>query len=550
MDLTSDCINVEDLTKEHLISAATTGRYWLVKKCEQSGIPLDIDNNRPLERAVYNGRTSIVEYLLDNGCDPNAHEVLRTACQKGYTRISSILLKCGGIKDNILQNAFLDAVQNGNTGCVRLLLEHNVDVHMDYDLPLLEACRNRHSNIVSLLIEAGAYVDCRNGQPLIECAKSNLTDVIETLIEHGADVTINDNEPLRTAAKARHILVIITLLNNGADASILQDIDLDDTFKAVIHAFTRKGVTVRLRKAIHESLSKQDFKWQILCSSRNPDLSALRKQTTLHGIPTTTDDTKYTMCAKLATNYEKDLANKGSYEEHMTDFSGTPINDLPHWKVMTIDNIPFNCFDLFTMIRHGNTTNPYTRTPLPVEKILEHRNHLQSILASYRFKNVNLLESVATQPILTEKMMLRNMLENEVWDKLAYTPSLSLVMDASDEVIDEMIDKLSIICKRKSIFEIISPGTDIYPMLRSSDIFQIKDAQDLYKKKVFIQLLSKMVNMDDEHRDTRRVSISIMLKTFANNNNGEDDFTFMLGNGSTDTDDDLDINALWWDDDS
>ena len=558
-------------TTNDLIMAASTGRFWIVRKCiEISKIPLnEQDYHRVLEVAVRNGRTSIVKYLLDNNCLRHP-DVLKIACQKGYTRITALLLErnsrfaliAGSFEERTgnteldnatyMRQALVEAVKHGNTGCVRLLLQYSVDVHVDHDLPLLEACSNRHLEIIASLLKAGSYINCRDGQPLIESATNGHNDVIQTLIDHGADISINDNAALKAAVTNGNTLSIIILLNHGADANVLDSYDIDETLMTIIKAFTKRSVFVRLKRAIHESLCRKDFKWQTLCSCRNPDLDTLRQQADLFDISYEKNDSKFALCAKLASKHEKLVVEKPTYENHLTDFTGTPINDLPFWKIIAIEGIPFNCFDLFKMLKNGYTTNPYTRNPLPINVIREREKFLHEVLTTYRFKDINLLETVKQNPILTDSMLLRNILEKEVWDNLEYTPSLSIIMDATDETIDEMMRKLVIICKHPSLFEIISPGLDIYSMLTTSAIANIYLLKELDKKKAFVKLLSSMVNVDDEHRGTRRIPISIMLKTFANpNENGEDDFSFMLGTTyTTGSDDEDDLQVFGWDDDS
>ena len=176
-------------------------------------------------------------------------------------------------------------------------------------------------------------------------------------------------------------------------------------------------------------------------------------------------------------------------------------------------------------------------------------NLLSTVLVDKRFQNRNFLEEVKDSPILSETMILRNVLEKEVWDKLAYTPPLSLIMDATDDLINEMVEKLVVICQRKSLFDVISPNIDIYPMLKSSRILSLKRMRGLEKTRSFVELLSEMVNYDDDHKDTRRVSISIMLKTFANGDEN-DEYTFMIGNGANNDMDDYNIDTIFWDDDS
>ena len=550
------------LNESEFFKAASSGRLWMVKRCLENGISADTHDNEALKLAVHNGRSSVVRYLLEQGCDPRSFGILSAACGKGFHRILQTLLSKGA---NISDDAFalLAAVHHGHTNCVEILLDHGADVHIDNDLPLIEACRKRHTQIILCLLKYGAMVDAQDGRPLIESADKGYTDVVNLLLSHGADASIADDAPLRRAANKKHIIVIIALLNHGANRSVLDEYDLDDTSMAIVKTFTKEYAIRKMKRAIRDSFVKQDFKWQLLCNKLGTldkaEMYMLKDQSRLIGIDNVENKSKRCLCADLAVDFEKRLSERVLYDPGVTDLSGTPINDLPFWKVFVVEGYPFNCFDLFRLLKKNITVNPYTRNPLPVTLIKDRELFLTRTLVKCRingYPEASLLENVSQTPISSDLVLLRSRLENEVFDKLMYAPTLDIVIEATNDVIDDMVHNLKIICRRKNFFELMSNylmrdiDRDIYPMLTKDTEKDIRNARGMRKKKLFVDLLSAMANKKDEHTDTRRMSITFMLRHYTNNGNGDDDLTFMLGETGNDTDFEEDFyNTLLWDED-
>lgn len=535
-----------------LIQSAALGRLWMVKKCIKSGISSNKAKEEALYKSVIHGRTSVVKYLLEHGSNANApkRNLLPIAARKGFSHIVTTLVQHGADIHINNDEPLMEAIQHGHTNCVRILLENGANLHIDEDLPLLEACRKRHFPIMRNLLEFGADVDTSNGRCILEAIEGGHHDVVNELIKYGADVSICDDAPIRKAAEKKQIGVIIELINNGANRDALRSCNnIDDTTMTILKSYTRrKGIIKRLLNAIHDSFEEHDFKWQVLCSRKNPDIHLLRKHANLLGIKDTTSKNKHCICAELAVKYEEEVSNRPQIDPSVTDFSGTPINELPFWKIFHVEGTPFNIFDLLKMIRGNNHTNPFTRNPLPVDDIKKRETLLRELLTRARYSDKNLLENVRDTPVPTETMTLRSQLESEVWDALIYVPNMDIIMNADDDRIDDMVDKLHNICKRKSIFEILSNvNIDIYPMLSETAMATIKSADGLFKKKKFSRLLSDIVNVNDEHSETRKMAVTIMLKYFANqdmtNNtngtngtndtNGQDDVTFMFGDNDT-----------------
>jgi ankyrin repeat protein len=539
--------------KNHLCTAAAQGRLHSVENCLQRYNFASAALDDALLFAVENGRAAVSHHLLRSGADPNnCHHPIVVACRKGYIRILEQLLQHGADIHVDGESPLLEAIRNDNTGCVEILLTNGANIHVEDDVPLIDACLKRNASIVSMLAKNGANVDARDGEPLVSSAGRGYNDVVDVLIDAGADVNIENDAPLRHAARGNHILSMISLLNAGADRSILNEFSfLDETTLTILDTFTRSSRLKRLRKAVADSGKKQDFKWQEYCLPiQQPphNLKLLHDQARLFGIEPD-EKSKRRICAELATKVDHDTKTKPVFDEGIVDLSGTPINDLPYWKVMVVENIPFNVFDLFTLIRKGIFTNPYTRNRLPTKDIKEAQDRLRRILTRTRYKDFNLLEQVSQLPILTDATILRNLLQNQVWDRLVYSPPISVIMDANDDEIDDMLRKLRVVCKHRDVFD--EGDEDIYPMVTNRICRTIAQRRGLEKKRDFVNLLSTIVNHVDEHRETRTLAVSIVLKHFHRHESPSDEEQDDLEFITEDFDDDEelfdDVLDDWWD---
>lgn len=165
----------------------------------------------PLQAAAYNGRVKALRVLLEHKA--NANQVVRKtgatplliACQNGHTDIVRLLLEN---KANVNQArttgtalyvAFFSHIarQEGYTDSASVL-EHkgNIQATNDCATPLLIACREGYTDIVRLLLEHNADVhvqDNRGHQALHAAVNTNSADLVGALLEHKAVYTLASN---------------------------------------------------------------------------------------------------------------------------------------------------------------------------------------------------------------------------------------------------------------------------------------------------------------------------------------------------------------------
>jgi pectate lyase len=164
-----------DVSSVHL--AAYIGDLAKVKAFIQEGIDINtkVRQRTPLHYAAREGRTEIVELLLENGADVNAGAYLnRTAAEF--------------------------AMQGNHNEIVELLVSKGADIP-----PLHLAIYLKDKAKARRLIEASADVNKRTPYgttPLDRAVSAGLKSIVELLIEKGADVNVQDNwdwTPLHTA---------------------------------------------------------------------------------------------------------------------------------------------------------------------------------------------------------------------------------------------------------------------------------------------------------------------------------------------------------------
>ncbi|MCX5925245.1 MAG: ankyrin repeat domain-containing protein [Candidatus Dependentiae bacterium] len=128
----------------------------------------DLYGQTPLTRSCCEGRTGMVNFLLNHGAHIDQQNVvcntpLLEACHKGHIGIVHLLLNRGANVDQVNQygqTPLIGACREGHTGIVHLLLNHeaNVDQVNRYGYtPLSMACNfGRHTAIVKMLVFHGA----------------------------------------------------------------------------------------------------------------------------------------------------------------------------------------------------------------------------------------------------------------------------------------------------------------------------------------------------------------------------------------------------------
>jgi ankyrin repeat protein len=158
--------DVHENAVEPLAWAATHGSLEIVKLLVEAGADVNGSENAPLTGAAAGGHNDVVEFLRDRvplgaGANPTSgpqdgRRPLRSAAERGHTRIVKQLLAAGAPPDQ------------------------------DSDWPLMEASGNGHSEIVRLLLKAGAHANAEGGFALHLAWTNGYQDIVKLLTKAGA----------------------------------------------------------------------------------------------------------------------------------------------------------------------------------------------------------------------------------------------------------------------------------------------------------------------------------------------------------------------------
>ena len=260
------------LSPEGLVEAARDDFAGGVQALLYGGVDIDspgYDGQTALEAAAKQGHIEMVQFLLDNGADPNAtdipefHEIPETVvellvqagCEQAsrYRTIgaagctpealvagvragsSSLVLQClaSGLPVDATVDggatALMIAAFEGQDEIVEILLQRGADVNaQDWQgySPLMGASLHGHEGIVRLLMSVGAEVDNKNDRgytALMWAASGGHYKVVQDLLAGGAGVLkMNDDgkTPYTIAVSQWQLEVARLLIDAGYDPSV------------------------------------------------------------------------------------------------------------------------------------------------------------------------------------------------------------------------------------------------------------------------------------------------------------------------------------------
>jgi ankyrin repeat protein len=195
---------------QDLLESVESGNHALVESLLLAGAKVNKaakSGQFPLWNAIWNGDTAMVRLLLKHGADADQ----RFTAKAG--KIPGLDIAC----------------QEGHFAIVKMLVEGGADIEaksIAAQTPLRTAARNGRTNIVQYLLDKGAEVDTQGDDratPLEAAASKGHLDIVKLLVEKGGDVNHQDKDgdgPLGEAAKHGFEEVVKYLLSKGADVSL------------------------------------------------------------------------------------------------------------------------------------------------------------------------------------------------------------------------------------------------------------------------------------------------------------------------------------------
>jgi len=189
------------------IKEAKAGNLANVKLFIESGMDVNVTfNGTALDAAIKGKHFDVVQYLIENGANPNDSQVttdtfgtpLVYAALYNSTDIANYLIDHGASVNLATNNGvtpLLAASFSGDNEIVKLLLSKGADVNyvqpVTSNTPLLIAAYKKHLDTVKLLVNAGANVNytTNTGLNVLSYAAMNSDfDMYKYLVENGAKI--------------------------------------------------------------------------------------------------------------------------------------------------------------------------------------------------------------------------------------------------------------------------------------------------------------------------------------------------------------------------
>ena len=196
----------------------------------------------PLSQAIWRGDEGMVQWLLENGANPEqSHNKncspMRVACRSRSIKMAELLIDHGAnisapIELSTSGSALHIAAELGDVGMVAFLISRGADVHLVHwqtGTPLMAACMQHEPGVVQLLRQDGATHGGTNlvGHNALLCAVAGeRIDHAEQLLSLGFDPYIEDKRgcnALHYAACAAKVGTLKAFIERGLDVNVVDN---------------------------------------------------------------------------------------------------------------------------------------------------------------------------------------------------------------------------------------------------------------------------------------------------------------------------------------
>ncbi len=189
------------------------------------------DRNTALYYAAHRNYTKCIDYLIDNGANPNAlnrqgqSPIFFAATSGAWQSIELLASKCADVnlrdnRDKKLWSPIFYAISKSHVGCVAELIKHGADVnHVDGGGLTLIFYAFHDIQLISLLVMNGANLEVADKlgrTPLFYAVFSGNAQMVELLVRYGANVDHRDNKgwtPVQYAINRGDDRIVLILLD-------------------------------------------------------------------------------------------------------------------------------------------------------------------------------------------------------------------------------------------------------------------------------------------------------------------------------------------------
>jgi ankyrin repeat protein len=442
-----------------LILASKEGYLETVVFLVENGADIHTDSDRPLLEAVLNNHTEIVKFLIESGSTIRL-KTIETVINNHIPGqpLDSLELLFGYINVEIDENYFVQlSTSKNNIPLVELLIKYGADIRDGNDAPLFYAVQEGFARMAIFLIENGADIHNRNNTILSFAVQENLP------ARNRGDSILKIFKYLLRYDFPRSI--IKNALARVPESSNLKDIEFRKMLNKYLLNF--KPIVKELSENLKNAINRREFKWQDICSKLNKEGKEKLKNYGISLGLDIKDKNKRELCYIIS---EEMLSLEETCED--SNLSGDSLNELPKWRIYKIKGKCYDILDLKQILDSGETRNPYTREPLPVDDIKDRLNILIKLSIKYRLESETFIERVKINPLVDV-----NQLVIRLFGEFPYMIDPSIITKATDSEIDEFAKEL-FIGKANKMFRVKKET--------SSKIFEASGNE---KKRIFIELL-------------------------------------------------------------
>lgn len=264
-------------------------RFLIKRFLITRSLPSKIINKYYLEIALFHGDLETVKYFVSDGMNiidirHNVIDIRDIFTGSGVDNVSGVVNVSG------VENCFpiSRAAQLGHLELVQYLFEQGADPQSDDNLPVIQACESGNLQVVKFLVEKGADIRAENNEALKRAAQNGRLDVVEYLVSLGADVLtivlvklfdvfidrydmvdyllkkgiIVTDEAIRKATHNNYYDVLILVYGAKSDDEISKDMNLTERQRRYLLFYRR----VRMRKML-KAQKKIYYWWIPICYS-------------------------------------------------------------------------------------------------------------------------------------------------------------------------------------------------------------------------------------------------------------------------------------------
>ncbi|XP_044746875.1 rabankyrin-5-like [Coccinella septempunctata] len=226
-----------------LHEAVIANSLQMVKCLLNAGAHIDDQDNAgntPIHLAIERDSNEISVFLFKNGARIDLSNKMDktpflSAVKYNRATLIQMFLSSRLIQDELIFKDINNAIFEGNTNVVRLLLKHaphlDLSVYWDEDqnTPLHIASMFGRVDVVEMLLGRGVVVDSKNVYgitPLFSAASRGFDEIVEMLLKKGATINPQDRDgstPLHLVSETNYERMVEFLLNHGADVNVLDN---------------------------------------------------------------------------------------------------------------------------------------------------------------------------------------------------------------------------------------------------------------------------------------------------------------------------------------